>query len=118
MSRVGKRRSAGYSAIATTYLLDRFGSPREMETEDERDRWMTRLGLLLDFQAFADGFDACKPRRRRVQKPPGALSVASAALATDASRSKGGRARALALSPERRREIAKAAARARWRKHQ
>jgi hypothetical protein len=50
--------------------------------------------------------------RRRWQQPPNPHAAALARLGA----SKGGHARASALSPQRRREIARAAAHARWKR--
>lgn len=35
--------------FARHYMLSEFGIPNEMLDQDEKDRWRTRLGLLVDF---------------------------------------------------------------------
>ncbi len=66
---------------------------------------------------FVNAFDSVHRRKydRNMRKNPFAVGLAKRAVAKGAP-SKGGKARARKLSPERRREIAKKAVHARWAK--
>jgi len=62
------------------------------------------------------GMKKRKPGRGSAKKAGGARKADDLAMYASAFASRGGKARAKALSPKRRREIAKKATRARWRK--